>query len=401
MTAHSADTSPASWHTASRKAGINLYLSGAQGDAGALIGARVAGFAVELYIIPVSDWIDPQELTAAAAAVIQVDADSPASIKRFERLAASTQSPLIAAAYEPPLALVRALLRAGAHDVLPLPLDIVELEASLQPVHDQRAAPEAPSIPLRATKLVTIIKSVGGVGATALATQLAIRFSESEAAASREACLMDLDVQFGDAAFQLGLRPLLTLGDLLSAGSRLDGSLLRSVATRHNSGLHLIGAPPEMIPIEAMAADKLMAIVDAAKREFGTVFLELPTNWTNWTLSLLAASDIVLLVTDLGIGSIHRARRQLDLIASQDLGGLDVRVVVNRFDKAAYRMLGADNVRDALGRDIAFTVSNDTPLMRGATERGLAIRGLKRKSQIGKELDVINNGLADALGLAR
>lgn len=401
MTAYSSTTSAASWHTARREAGVNLYLSGAQGDAGALVGARVAGFAVELYVIPVSDWIDPQELTAAAAAVIQVDADSPASIKRFERLAASTQSPLIAAAYEPPLALVRALLKAGAHDVLPLPLDIVELEASLQPVHDQRTAPDGPAIPTRVAKLVTVIKSVGGVGATALATQLAIRFAGSEAAASREACLVDLDVQFGDAAFQLGLRPVLTLGDLLAAGSRLDGSLLRSVTTRHNSGLHLIAAPPEMMPIEAMASDKLMGIIDAAKREFGTVFLELPTNWTNWTLSLLAASDIVLLVTDLGIGSIHRARRQLDLIASQDLDELDVRVVVNRFDKAVFRTLGADNVRDALGRDIAFTVSNDTPLMRTATDRGVAIGELKRKSQIGKDLDLIDSALADALGLAR
>ncbi len=41
----------------------------------------------------------------------------------------------------------------------------------------------------------------------------------------REACLVDLDVQFGDVAFQLGLRPKLSLVDLLEAGARLDGDL--------------------------------------------------------------------------------------------------------------------------------------------------------------------------------
>ena len=59
-----------------------------------------------------------------------------------------------------------------------------------------------------------------------LLTQLAIRFAEREAAHGREACLIDLDVQFGDVAFQLGLRPKLSLADLLDAGTRLDGDLI-------------------------------------------------------------------------------------------------------------------------------------------------------------------------------
>ena len=51
------------------------------------------------------------------------------------------------------------------------------------------------------------------------------------------ACLIDLDVQFGDAAFQLGLQPKLTFSDLVAAGKRLDGDLLRSVVAVHPSGL--------------------------------------------------------------------------------------------------------------------------------------------------------------------
>ena len=47
--------------------------------------------------------------------------------------------------------------------------------------------------------------AAGGVGATALLSQLATRFAEREARQERVACLIDLDVQFGDAAFQLRL----------------------------------------------------------------------------------------------------------------------------------------------------------------------------------------------------
>ena len=305
------------WRAHKREASVQLYLSGAQGDAAALIGTRVAGFPISLNLIPVTDWIDPEELGSATAAIVQVDPDTPASVKRFQKLAAATETPLIAAAYDPPLALVRSLVRAGAHDVVPLPLDVEDLEASLAPIRDELAIGDHSGG--TSGKQISVIKSVGGVGATALLCQLAIQFATKEAAAGREACLLDLDVQFGDAAFQLGLRPKLSLGDLLDAGSRLDGDLLRATTVVHPSGLNVIASPPEMMPLEGISSEHLIDIVDLAAREFGTVFVQLPSNWTNWSLSVLAKSDLVLLVTELSVTSLHRARRQLDLIANQDL----------------------------------------------------------------------------------
>jgi len=389
-----------SWQTARRETAVQLYLSGVEGDSAELVAARVAGFPISLNVIPVTDWIDPEEISAAAAAVIQVDPDTPSSVKRFQKLAQTVSTPLIAAAYDPPLALVRSLVRSGAHDVVPLPLNIEDLETSIAPLADEivtrRNVADA-----RGAKLVSIIKSVGGVGATALASQLALRFAYNEVDRGREACLIDLDVQFGDVAFQLGLRPKLSLLDLLEAGNRLDGSLLRATTTDHASGLKVIASPPEMMPLEGVSNDHLMAIVDLATREFGTVFVDLPTNWTNWSLSTVARSDLVLLVTELTVAGLNRAKRQLALLDSQDLGSLDVRVVVNRFDKAQTRTIRPADVREALGRDIAYTVTNDFALMRAAIDRGVPISDIKRKSAIGKDLDVLDAGIAAVLGLER
>ena len=188
---------------------MQLYLSGADGDAASLVGARVAGFPLSLNLLASEDRIDPEDLAGCAAAVVQVDQASPSSVKRFEKLAAATKTPLIAAAFEPPLALVRGLVRAGAHDVVPLPLDIADLETSLLPIRDQLAR-NAASGQSANGRLVSVIKSVGGIGATSLLTQLAVRATEKEAGYGREVCLLDLDLQFGNAAFQLGLRPSLT-----------------------------------------------------------------------------------------------------------------------------------------------------------------------------------------------
>ena len=389
-----------SWHHHGREAPVLLFLSGAEGETGALVDARVAGFPLALSLVAPDARIEPAELSGAAAAVIQVSADNNDSVARFKALAAKSSTPLIAAAYDPSLALVRALIRAGAHDVVPLPLDIAELEASLAPIRNKLAEKMASKV-VSHSRLVSIIKSDGGIGATSLLTQIATRFAASEAKHGREACLIDLDVQFGDAAFQLGLAPRLSLADLIEAGSRVDGAMLRGTTTPHPSGLKIIAAPRDMMPLEALSNEQALAIVELAMREFGTVFIDLPTNWTNWSLSLLARSDLTLMVTEMSIASLHRARRQLNLIASQDLSSLDVRVIVNRFEKGMFKSVQVTDVADVLGQDIAFTVANDHATMSAAIDRGVPIEEIKRKSPLSRDFGLIDAGVAAALGLER
>lgn len=389
-----------SWRAHKREAAVQLYLDGAEGDAAALVGAHVAGFPLSLNLIPVGDRIDAEDLAGSAAAVVQVDPGLPASMRRFEVLAASTKTPLIAAAYEPPLSLVRALVRAGAHDVVPLPLDVADLETSLLPIRDRLARSGAGEHSANG-KLVCVIKSVGGIGATALLTQLAIRAAEKEAPYNRGVGLLDLDLQLGNAAFQLGLKPALTVFDLIEAGDRLDAELFRATTTAHPSGLKIISAPTSLMPLDAVTSEQLLAIVEIAKREFGTVFVDLPSNWTNWSLSLVAQADLVLMVTELSVSGLHRARRQLDLIREQDLNTVDLRLVVNRFEKSQMRMIREADVQKALGRDIAYTVVNEPAVMHPAVERGVPISDIKRKSAVGKDIDVLESGIAGVFGRER
>ena len=142
------------WKASSGEAAVSVFLAEYGSESADLIGAKVGGFALSLNVAGGSDWINPDELAGAAALVVQVDADNPASIKRFNELADALDVPLLAAAYDPPLALVRTLVRAGAHDVIPLPLNLDELQTSLAPVraeYDRRLL----STPAATGKLVT------------------------------------------------------------------------------------------------------------------------------------------------------------------------------------------------------------------------------------------------------
>jgi pilus assembly protein CpaE len=399
MSVHKPDRSNALWMADTGPAPVRLLLAGVDGEAKELVGAYAAGFPLELVIVDTAEPIDPAVLAGAAAGVIQVTDGDDLSMARF-KLLAEGPVPLIAAAYEPSMKLVRALVRAGAHDVVPLPLDPEELETALEPVR-RMAAAQGPRTKASNRKIVSVIKSEGGIGATALLCQLASRFAGREIAAGREACLIDLDVQFGNAALQLGLQPTLTFSDLVDAGKRLDGDLLRSIATRHKSGLFVISSPHDIMPLELLNSDQLLSIIDMAVADFGTVFVDLPTNWTNWSLSLLARSDLVLLVTELRVPSLHRARRQLDLLLNQDMTSLDIRIVVNRFEKGFFRTLSEADAERVLRKPVSFTISNDHETMSQAIERGIPIEEVKRKSALGRDIAAMEVSVAGALGMER
>ena len=387
------------WHREAVQAPVRLVVSNAEEVAGDWAGASVAGFPVEVGIVALDAPLDPEQLEGAAAAVIEVAESNKASRERFAKLAEGGV-PLIATAYEPSLAFVRALIRMGAHDVVPLPIELAELETALDPIRRQHASASARQR-TGDTRLAIVIKGEGGVGATALLGQLAARFAAEEAKRGREACLIDLDLQFGDAAFQLGLRPRLTLADLIGAGTRLDGELLRATAAPHPSGLQVVAAPREILPLDAINSDHLMTLISLAKAEFGTVFVDLPANWTNWSLSLLARADLVLMVTELSVPSLNRARRQLDLLTSQGLGQVDLRLIINRFEKKLFDRLTTKDVEKALGRAPDYTVANDYQTVSEALERGVPVAEVRRKGPLARDLAALEAGVASAFGRER
>lgn len=396
MTAMSPNETSRTWQASQREAPVQVFLAEAQGDAPALGGARLAGFSFALNLLPLDAPLDPTIIAGAPAAVVQVHPDRPDSIERF-RQARSAGIPLIAALYEPPLKVVRELILAGAHDVLPLPLESADLERSLGPLREALDKSPAKS-PVSLGKTVVMLKAVGGVGATSLLAQTAIDYARRSGANGGEACLLDLDIQFGDAAFQLGMRPSLTLEDMISAGSRVDGAMLRAATAAHPSGLRVLAAPSQLLPLDALTNDGVIDLVTLAQREFGTVFIDLPSNWTNWSLSLVARADVVLLVTEMSVSCLHRARRQLDMLRDQEMGALDVRIIVNRVEKGLLRTVRLSDVEKSLGRDVAYTIANDHPLMRSAIDRGVPLSEIKSKSALGKDVEMLSASLASMLG---
>jgi pilus assembly protein CpaE len=320
----------------------------------------------------------------ASLLIIEIRPDMPGSRERFEAVRHNYPDlPVIAAIRNADLTLVRSLVKEGVRDIVGLPLSNSELARIVAEVCDELDGRSGAEV--QQGQLVSVLKSIGGVGATTVATHLASELSGRNQ--GRGVCLIDLDLQFGDAASYLGLSAQLSIADLIAAGSRIDGALLKSVASKTDDGLNVIAAPFDIVPIESVNADQIMRIIDVARAEYDHVILDLPTNWTNWTLSLVAVSEAIFLVAELSVASLRQAKRQLHLLDSQNIAGGHINVVANRVEKKFFRAIDLESAAQALGHPIELSIHNDYPLVRAAHDQGVLIRAIRAKSKIARDIE--------------
>jgi pilus assembly protein CpaE len=351
-----------------------------------------AGFDVHSAMLDTGMPVPAEILRASQAIVVEVRCDQSGAFERLQKILADRGGlPVLAAVREPALADLRSLMRIGVADILPLPLRVPELAQALERISvdlDRRRDETGTH-----GRVVPAIKSRGGVGATTILTQIGCILAAASRFRGAPPCLVDFDLQFGNAALYLGQLPELGIKDLLEAGDRLDNAMLKSVLTRHPSGLSYLAAPPEVMPLDTLAPDQVDEVIAMVRREFSLVLVDLPPDWTVWSLSILAEADQILLVSELSIASLHQAKRQLDFLRQQDLAHIPVSVVMNKVSKGLFRSVDLHDAARILGRDVAFTIADDFQAVRSALDQGEPITVLNPRSRTSRDLGELSTAL--------
>jgi pilus assembly protein CpaE len=323
-------------------------------------------------------------LAQARLVVIEVQPDSGPSAARLTALRERfPKVPVIAAIEGASLPIVRTLVRQGIADVVALPFDVAELQqACLDAMAfvEERVEQKVDLAPV-----VAVARSIGGCGATSIATHLAADLAANDAS-GRGAVIVDLDLQFGSVADFLGVRARGSLVDLLEARERLDEDLLRSMIGDAGNGLHVIAAPDTIMPLESVNTDFLLKLIDALRRQFGYVVLDLPANWTNWALSAALGADAVVLVVELSIASLRQAKRRLELFRSIGIDEKSVQIVVNRVEKRLFRTISLDDVSETLGHPVLGSIALEAPAVSVAQNQGMLAQQVHRKSRFASDV---------------
>ena len=351
---------------------------------------RLADF--DLVTLSPTEAVPPEVIARAYVLVMEVDPADRASLRRIGQVRAARPTlPLIVALHDTSVMAVRTLVRQGVNDVCTLPFEIEELTTQILDQAAQLRNDVAAQTPL--SPMVAVVHSSGGSGATTVLTHLAAALA-THAGRAKGACVIDLDIQFGNVGTSIGCSAKTTVVDLLEAGNRLDAEFLHSAAVESGRGFDVIVAPDPITPLENVDVDQLLHLLNVARREYGSVLVDLPANWTNWTLStVLAATDIVL-VTDLTIAGLRQAKRRLELFDTVGILRDRVRIVVNRVERRLFRAIGVDEVKQALGQPVYATLAAEPGVIASAQDQGLLAWEINRKSKFSADIATLAECLA-------
>jgi Flp pilus assembly CpaE family ATPase len=222
-------------------------------------------------------------------------------------------------------------------------------------------------------RIILVAKARGGIGATTLAVNLALEMQllgmKRHGPVGGRVALVDLDVQLGNAGSFLDLADRGGMLALARLGPEPDDQAVRHAMVRHPSGLSVLTAPATAIPFEAFDARRIASILDVLAASHDVVIVDLPPALIDWLEPLLARAERLLMVTDLAVPSITRARRIISLM-TEDRSELPVEIVVAH-ERKPFRL--GQTQRDAataLGHDLRHWLPDESKLARKALDRG-------------------------------
>jgi pilus assembly protein CpaE len=261
-------------------------------------------------------------------------------------------------ASEPKL-ILRALQEGADHY-----LDEAELDTGLQAVLARLQNKQEVNT-AAAGRLITLLGSSGGCGASTLAVNIAAALAKAHGSCG----LIDLKAGRGDLAALLDLHPGYNLADICLNLARLDRAMFEKVLVRHASGIHLLAAPQAFGATRVVTTQGVNQAVAMARRLFPHVVVDLEDCFHEEQVAVLRQAHTTFIVCRLDFTSLRNVRRILDYLEDADVPRSQVRLVVNRYGQPNELPVG--EAEEALGDKVACFVPDDARTINGANNTGI------------------------------
>lgn len=274
----------------------------------------------------------------------------PPALALLKREHPNTGVVIVAAKLDP--ALMLEAMRAGVTEWVSSPVEASELLAAVQRVAGS-------TVEHAKGDVFAVIGGKGGVGATTVAVNVATALSQIGST-----LLIDLHPSCGDAALFLGCDAKFSLADALENTHRLDAAFLKGLVVKSKVGPDLLAAPDRALAPQ-LDDQRIRMVVDVAARSYRYVVVDVARTATiEHTLG--AASSITVVATQ-ELAAIRGAGRMAAQLR-QRLGSQRVKVVVNRFDKAAE--IASEDLEHAVGGRVGFKFPSNYRLAIDAVNKG-------------------------------
>jgi pilus assembly protein CpaE len=267
-------------------------------------------------------------------------------------------------------------LEAGADDVIAKPFDARELEARVEALGvrfttSRDLAPLASSETTvnRPRTLVAVYSPKGGAGTTTVATNVATVMAERRPG---RVAIIDLDLQFGQVATHLNVRPRQTLADLARDDqSRRDADLVRTYAAQTTFGLAVFAAPASPELAETVTVEHVEEMLTSICAAYDFVVVDAGSYLDERSLTVLDRAEGVILPIYPEIAALKAAHVLIDYLTETSAIVAKTSFILNNL--FVRELLKLRDVENGLGARIALDLPYDPFLYQKAVNEGVPV----------------------------
>ncbi|MCK0142382.1 AAA family ATPase [Aliiroseovarius sp. F20344] len=285
---------------------------------------------------------DAKELEFIAMALDDQDEADLSAVATVIKAALERDIKVIVIAEEVSPIALHQLLKLGAEEFVPYPLPDGALHDAIKRMREKDIAPPVNQEPERvATKntgnkeavIFAVQPMAGGTGATTLAVNLAWELTQMKGNTPPRVCLLDFGLQFGSTATYLDLQRRDVVYELLSDTEMMDQEIFMQALLPYGDHLHVLTAPPDMLPLDMVTPEDIERIVEMARTNFDYVIIDMPNTLVQWTETVLQAAHVYFVTLELDLRSAQNTLRMIKALRAEELPVEKLRYVLNRAPK--------------------------------------------------------------------
>jgi len=282
---------------------------------------------------------------------------------------------IILSAHDASPQLILSGMRAGAQEFVARPIDGPELAKAIEHVRQLTGATLNSK---RRGRVMSVISSKGGIGATSFTANLGLALASRS---DSKIVLVDMSFPFGDLGVMLDATPRYGLADALVEGA-IEESKLRSVLVPSVPGVHLlsVAASPEFA--EEVTRQHMVELVGTLSTMFDYVLIDIGRQLDDRTVEVLSLSDEIMLISSLELPTVRNTVCFASILSKLNIDREKIHVVINRFHKKS--RLSLEDVAAMLTRDVYWSIPNDYEPMSVGIDRGVPAVQHAPRSKVAK-----------------
>ncbi|UWU14251.1 CpaE family protein [Rhizobium sullae] len=238
--------------------------------------------------------------------ILETKANAASLLSELAPLAAvcDPSTKVVIIGYYNDIALYRELIRNGISEYMVQPVAMPDIMMAMASIFvDPDAEPLGRSI--------AFIGSKGGTGASTIAHNCAFGISNLF---STETILADLDLPYGTANIDFDQDPTQGIAEAVFAPDRLDEVFLDRLLTKCSEHLSLLAAPSILDRAYDFDGQAFQPVLEVLQRSAPVTVLDVPHAWSEWTRSVLASADEVVICAVPDLANLRNAKNMLDAL---------------------------------------------------------------------------------------